>query len=77
MSLTILDFVLLGITLYIAILLADLTASAIKWQVANYRLRKELYKRKQKVKDFSIRFKQKLGLAKTINSAAVEDKPKR
>lgn len=74
---TALDFLLLGLTLFIAMLLADLTASFIKWQVANYRLKKELYKRKQKVKDFSLRFKQKLGLTKTIDSTAIEDKRKK
>lgn len=70
----ILDFVLLGITLFFAMLLADLTASAIKWQVANYRLRKELDKRKQKVKDFSMRFKQKLWLSKNNNPPESEKK---
>lgn len=59
----VIDLLLIGITVYLAVLLANLTSSAIQWQIANHRLRKELEKRKQKLKSFSLRFKQKLGLA--------------
>lgn len=56
------DLFLIGINVYIAVLFANLTSSAIQWQLANYRLRKELEKRKQKLKTFSLKFKQNWGL---------------
>lgn len=59
----IVEYLFLGITIFVALVLADLTSSAIKWHVANYKLRKELNKKKKKLEAFRDKLKAKLYLS--------------
>lgn len=60
---TLLDYLLLGCTIFIALVLVDLTSSAIKWHIANYKVRSELQKKKLKMLNFRDDLKRKLFLS--------------
>lgn len=64
---TLLDYLFLGLTLFIALVLADLTSSAIKWHIANYKIRVALNSRKKRLQDFRDQLKKRLRLAAPPN----------
>ncbi len=59
---TLLDYIFFGITLFIALVLADLTSSAIKWHIANYKIRQALESRKKRLQSFKDDMKKRLRL---------------
>lgn len=59
---TLLDYIFFGITLFIALVLADLTSSAIKWHIANYKIRQALESRKKRLQSFKDDMKKRLHL---------------
>lgn len=59
---SVLDYIFLGLTLFIALVLADLTSSAIKWHIANYKIRQALNNRKRRLQSFRDEMKKHLRL---------------
>jgi len=56
------DYLFLGLTLFIALVLADLTSSAIKWHIANYKIRMALNSRKKRLQAFRDNLRKRLRL---------------